>query len=327
MTGLRRAIAALGLLASAGCVTASERSASCAIADGDRLWLVGALDNWRASARADLHIDPHPLPDVVTLDAHCTYLLKTGRTDRMTSREHGGQPVLPDGKPVPLGPVSFATGAKDGYFVMSLPTVWHAAGVKSGLGVEGLMDGVLLHEIMHTRQAELAGPQLDTLARANGIGEDDLTDNIVQERFGEDPTYRAAYERERDLLFAAAGAASDAQARSLAREALAALRARRARFFADENAFYEAFDDIFLTMEGMGQWLAYRHYVSPRGGAIDPTTALREVRRDGSQWTQDEGLALILVVDRLLPDWQARAFRDPDWRAEALLAAATGDSQ
>ena len=35
-------------------------------------------------------------------------------------------------------------------------------------------------------------------------------------------------------------------------------------------------------------------------------------------------LALMLLVDRLLLNWQARAFRDPQWRAEALLAAATG---
>ncbi len=74
----------------------------------------------------------------------------------------------------------------------------------------------------------------------------------------------------------------------------------------------------------MGQWLAYRHYMSARGGSLDAETALREVRRDGSQWSQDEGLALMLLVDRLLPNWQTRAFRDPQWRAEALLAAATG---
>ena len=94
--------------------------------------------------------------------------------------------------------------------------------------------------------------------------------------------------------------------------------------FTGKRRFYRAFDDIFLTMEGMGQWLAYRHYMSARGGSLDAETALREVRRDGSQWSQDEGLALMLLVDRLLPNWQARAFRDPQWRAEALLAAATG---
>lgn len=232
---------------------------------------------------------------------------------------------MPNGKELPLGPISFATGDVDGYFVMSLPSVWRAAGVKSGLGVEGLMDGVLLHEIMHTRQAELAGPLLDALARANGVSEDELTDDIVQNRFGKDPAYRAAYERERDLLFSAAAAADDREARRIAREALSALRERRARFFSGGKAFYSDFDDIFLTMEGMGQWLAYRHYLSPRGGSIDPATALREVRRDGSQWTQDEGLALILVVDRLLPGWQTRAFREPEWRAEAMLAAVVGE--
>ena len=34
---------------------------------------------------------------------------------------------------------------------------------------------------------------------------------------------------------------------------------------------------------------------------------------------------LMLVADRLLPDWPARAFREPDWRADNLLAAAVGD--
>jgi hypothetical protein len=322
---VRVALLGLGLFASAGCATVPASGASCTMTESDRVWVEGALANWQVSAREDLHIDSNPLPDVVTLDDRCTYVLPHGRTDRMTSREHHGHPALPDGKQVPLGPVSFATGDVDGYFVMSLPSVWRAAGVASGLGVEGLMDGVLLHEIMHTRQAALAGPQLDALARAHGVAENDLTDNIVQDRFGKDPAYRAAYERERDLLFAAAVASSDAQARSLAAQALAAIRARRARFFAGDKAFYSEFDDIFLTMEGMGQWLAYRHYLGPRGGAIDPATALREVRRDGSQWTQDEGLALILVVDRLLPRWQARAFREPDWRAASLLAAAIGD--
>ena len=75
-------------------------------------------------------------------------------------------------------------------------------------------------------------------------------------------------------------------------------------------------------MEGMGQWLAYRHLLSPRGGAVPPAQALAAMRRGGQQWSQDHGLALLLVVDRLLPGWQQRAFRDPDWRAERLLAAA-----
>ena len=62
--------------------------------------------------------------------------------------------------------------------------------------------------------------------------------------------------------------------------------------------------------------------LSPEGGGLTPADALRGVRRNGRWWSQDEGLALMLVVDRLLPGWQQRAFRDPDWRAERLLTAA-----
>ena len=76
----------------------------------------------------------------------------------------------------------------------------------------------------------------------------------------------------------------------------------------------------------MGQWLIYRYFVAPAGGAVAPEDALRAVRRGGRWWSQDEGLALMLVVDRLLPDWRARAFRDPDWRAEHLLEAAVAGS-
>ena len=324
MTRTRSPILALGLLLSAACTGAAAQEDGCVMTQGDRTWLKGALDNWQVSPQRDLGIDPDPLPDVVTLDDRCLYIMPAGRFDRMVGTPHEGRPSLPDGRELPLGPVSFATGSATDYFVMSLPSVWRAANVQSGLGVEGLMDGVLLHEIMHTRQGGLAGPLLDRLGRANGVSEDDLNDDMVQNRFGDDAAYRAAYERERDLLFAAAAAPSDAEARRIGRDALAAMRDRRARFFTGKRRFYRAFDDIFLTMEGMGQWLAYRHYMSARGGSLDAETALREVRRDGSQWSQDEGLALMLLVDRLLPNWQTRAFRDPQWRAEALLAAATG---
>ena len=100
------------------------------------------------------------------------------------------------------------------------------------------------------------------------------------------------------------------------------MRARRARFLSGENAAFAAFDDVFLTMEGAGQWLVYRYFRSPEGGAASAGTALNETRRGGRQWSQDEGLVLVLTLDRLLPDWRVRAFRHPDWLAERLLAAA-----
>src|SRR5690606_17590855 len=271
--------------------------------------------------REYLRLEPRPLPTVFAIDGACTYRLPEGAVAAASGLPHEGQPRFPDGGEAPLGPISFASG-EGGYFAMSLPSVWREAGVGSPLGLETLMTGVLLHEMMHIRQIALAAEALGDAAERAGIADDDLTDDIVQERFGADPAYLAAYVAERDALFAAADAASDDEARRLAAEALGLMRERRQRWFTGDKASFAALDDVFLTMEGMGQWLIYRYFRSPEGGGLAPADARPAVRRGGRRWSQDEGLALLLVVDRLLPGWQARAFRDPDWRAERLLAAA-----
>jgi hypothetical protein len=291
------------------------------MAPADRAWLSQALDLWRKTEPARLGLPAQALPTVVAADATCTYLLPPAGFAAMTARPHGETVVMPDGAEVPVGPISFASG-EGGYFAMSLPSVWRSAGIDSEFGLERMMTGVLLHEMMHIRQAELAARTMGGAAAAAGIADDALTDDIVQERFGGDADYVAAFDRERETLFAAATAPDDTEARRLAAEGLALMRARRARWFTGDKASFAALDDTFLTMEGMGQWLIYDYFRSAAGGGLSAGDALRAVRRNGRWWSQDEGLALLLVVDRLLPGWQQRAFRDPDWRAERLLAAA-----
>jgi hypothetical protein len=293
---------------------------------GDRAWLERALGNWQRAERDDLLLEPQPLPEVLAIDARCTYRLPAGHLAQLNGLPHDGTVHLPGGNEAALGPISFASGDAGGYFAMSLPSVWREAGVTSEVGLERLMDGVLLHEIMHTRQTALANAVLGPLVAETGIPDDELGDDIVQQRFGDDPDYAAAWAAERDLLFAAAAAPDHAEARRLAARALERMRARHARWFTGDNAAFASLDEVFLTMEGMGQWLIWRYLLSPEGGGYSPEQALPAVRRGGRQWSQDEGLALILVVDRLLPGWQERAFRDPDWRATNQLAAAVAGS-
>jgi hypothetical protein len=311
-------LAALALALAGG----SAASASdCAMSPEDRAWLEAALINWQQAEVELLQLPAQPLPTIAAIDAQCTYLLPEGNFEQAQSQPHNGTATLPDGAEAPVGPVSFASGA-GGYFAMSLPSVWAAAGVTSEVGLETLMDGVLLHEMMHIRQTALATAALAEPVRAAGVPDDELTDDIVQQRFGGDPEYAAAWGAERDLLFAAAAAAEDAEAKQLAAQALAMMRARHERWFTGDKAGFRAIDNVFLTMEGMGQWLIYRYFRSTKGGGYLPAQVVPTVRRGGRQWSQDHGLGLMLVVDRLLPGWQQRAFRDPDWRAEQLLEAA-----
>lgn len=319
---IARTLAAL--VAAAVLTGATPAAPSCRPSAADLAWRDRALANWRVAERTLLNLAPAPLPTTIMVEARCTY---TGRLDRRgrlawTAAPHDDRVVFPDGNKAGVGPISFAA---PGYFAMSLPSVWRAAGVTSGLGLERLMDGVLLHELMHTRQFYFANPRLAALTRQFGLPED-IGDDSLQEHFQADPAYRTAYEAERDMLFAAAAAPSDVGARALAANALGRMRARRAQWFVGAEAKWLPLDDLFLTMEGLGQWVAFAWYRSPRGGAVPAARALTEVRRGGKQWTQDEGLALFLVVDRLVPGWQADAFAPTPMLAEALLARAAGVS-
>ena len=61
-------------------------------------------------------------------------------------------------------------------------------------------------------------------------------------------------------------------------------------------------------MEGAGQWAAYQFVMSrpePHGSGEDALASLRGRRR---AWSEDEGLALFLLLDALVPSWQAQIF-------------------
>jgi hypothetical protein len=228
---------------------------------------------------------------------------------------------LPDGTRIPAQVTSFAKPGKGGAFlVMSLPSVWREK-VTSDLGLERLMHAVLLHEATHTAHTEFVSRELDDLTRRYGLP-DDISDDSLQEEFSADPAYVADYVKERDLFYAAAAAASDAQAVQLAREGLAALRERRAKWFPGDKEKWAALDDVFLAMEGLGQWAAYAWLIDPKGAGVDASFALKQMRRGGKRWTQDEGLAIFLVIDRLAPNWQSRMLGKQPPTLEAALSLA-----
>jgi len=314
----------------AACLSATTVSAApetCRLGADDQAWIDGALANWDYATATLLRLPPAELPQIVAVDAHCqaNALPVSGQPIVWNGRLHAGEMQLPDGGKAPVGVVAFAgpdgTGPRDGFFVMSMPSIWREAGVASELGLETLMDGVLLHEMMHTRQFASLNPHLAALSRKYGLP-DDINDDSLQRAFEGDADYVQAFRAETELLYAAAAAPDDAEARRLAREALAAMRARHARWFTGANAKWAPLDDVFLQMEGLGQWLIYKWYVDGPRRTYAPDVAERAVRRRKTQWSQDQGLGLMLVVDRLVPDWRARAFAPEPALAEELLALA-----
>ena len=317
-------VAAIAAALALSCSQAArpDEAGPCKMDAVDEAWVRGAVTNWDFVARVKLRLASGVMPETIVFDKTCAFALVRGASRvRWNASAHHGKVRLPDGSEIPVGVVSFAKpDAKGTFFVMSLPSVWRGK-VTSGLGLERLMHAVALHESSHTVQATALARQLDDLERVYGFPED-ITDDSLQEMFSSKPGYVADYGKERDLFYAAATAKDPVEAKRMAREGLAAYRARRAKWFTGDAKKYAALDEVFLSMEGLGQWAGYAWLADARGANVDPAVALKEMRRGGKHWTQEEGLAIFMVLDRLLPQWQGRFFRsEPSTLEEALAAA------
>jgi hypothetical protein len=323
LRGFAVIVAAMGTHAAA-----QDDAHGCRLSPSDRSWAVEALAAWQFVAREKLQIGGRPLPRIILFDERCSYSLLPGAGQRQSwiGRLHGGKVRLPNRQTLSIVPTAYAASDIDtgmGFFVMSLPAIWRAAGHRTPLGLEAFLQGVMIHELTHTYQYEFLSPLLNRLSDRNLLAPDQ-TDESLQRAFRANASYVADFERERDILFRAAATPDEQQARMLACEALARMRARRGKYFVGANARWAPLDELYLTMEGEGQWAMYSWWTDPRAKGLAPAIVLPQIRSASRSWVQDEGLALFLVIDRLIPSWQRLAFARRSETAGSLLARACG---
>lgn len=277
---------------------------TCAPADADRLWIDELLAAWNHASRTVLHEEPQALPLIVFFDESCAWRLEPGRP--LAGAFHGGRIGLPDSREIAPRLTTFVATYGDRqlpYLVMAMPSVWRAEPRHADQpSLPQLMRAVFTHEMAHARQAAGIGHRLDAVQREYGLP-DDLNDDVVQDRFAGVPGFRQAYERERDLLYQAARETDAAARRAVVAASVAAMRARRDTYFTGRDAIFAQLEDIFLGMEGLGQFVAYR--TAMRDGMLHDE-AVAFMRGGGRSWSQDEGLAAFLVIDALLPGWERR---------------------
>jgi hypothetical protein len=309
-------ILALVLLA-AGCTPAPQQPPlACDVSASDRAWMERAIAAWRFSVREITGVRPEGDFGAVFFDGACVLTSPNALSAAneaaatWTAAPHTGTVTLPNGDDMPAGVTSFASGEGSSFFVMSTPSVWQAGGVRGDpLDLDALMVFVLLHEGSHVAQMATYGQRVGALAESNHLPED-FNDDSMQRRFEETPAFTASILRETDLFVEAAGAADDAEALRLAREARAMMRARAARHFVGDLAYYTEAEALFLAFEGSGQWAGYRWLIHPQGMALEPDLARRAAMRS-RWWSQNEGLAIALTLDRLGPaNWHEVAFGD-----------------
>ncbi|WP_421729202.1 hypothetical protein [Brevundimonas sp.] len=318
----------------AGPELASALSAQCRFTGEPRQWTAQALDAWARLDRERLRIDNPITPTIALFDQACVYRLTPdrrgdfnagGRRFRTSAESHTGQVAIPDGSTVPAQRLAFAAPTSEGmFFIMALPALWRADGAERR-DPRLLAIVVFMHEFTHTQQADGLGARVDRLLSL-GLPED-ANDDIVQDRFAGRPGYQAMWEAERDTLYRAVSAPDAGSARSHLNDGLQQMRERQARWFTGPDALYAEADDVFLTMEGTGNWSAWAWLTDPRGGRMSSADAIAFVRGGSGHWSQDEGLAIMLAVDRLLPQWPALAFGPRAATAEEMANRAVQPSR
>ena len=299
---------ALILIAFAALLAPSSASAAaCTMTKAERHWIDSSLGAWRHMERR-MELPRQSSPTIVLFNRSCRFERRAGQT-AWAGETHKGMIRLPDGGRAPAQVTSFAgNNEKTGepFFVMALPSIWTAAKLPIARTPLGLT-GVFLHEFSHTRQTPALAPVFQAAERLHKM-EDDFSDDSLQKQFQGNAAYAAEAQRERDLLWAAAIELDPIKARDLARQALVAMEARQKRWFVGPNAYWKAYDDLFLTMEGFGQWVAYAWLSDPKGSGLSGEAARQRMRGSRKWWSQEEGLAMFLVINRFVPHWPQRAF-------------------
>jgi hypothetical protein len=313
-------------------------AAPCAFPASELAWLQSALDGWERVSREDLRVDPSSLPWIVLYDASCTWHLAQDPSSAIESRpidaqltfagkpvpvraaSHNGMFVLPNGSPQSVEPKASTSLYRNGraaFFAMAMPSVWRSREISAPTRAEFLL-GVFSHEMTHIRLMLPINRVVRELARTHDLVYP-MNDDVVQAEFGRVSGFESMFGRERDTFYRAALETDPVKRRHLTERALEIVRSRHARYFTGEKEVYARLEGLFLAMEGVGQWAAYRVSL-PR--VTNPIEVVRLVRDSRRFWSQDEGLALFLLIDAMVPDWRSRVFSDTPASPFALLEEA-----
>jgi len=315
---------------------AAPRPAACDMTAASR-WIQEWLAAWELTSREILGLPDVPAPGLVFFDSLCVFSTLPvaapgakaqkgpslrGESLRWYATPHGDTLRLPTRRQeVTLLSFTDNDPRHGPYFVMAAPSYW-ASRVGATAAQPGGMTGVFLHEFTHTRQMAGVGKIIGPIDKSWKF-EKELDDDAVQHRFGKDSVYVASYLEERDRFWLAAAAGPRDSVRLLAAEALAMMRARREKYFTGDDAVFATLDDLWLSMEGAAQWTAAAWLAHPKGGGLTRDAAITRMLGRRRWWSQDESLAIFLVVDRLLAGWPKLVFRDPSAGVLELLEKAT----
>ncbi len=298
--------------------------ADCLPDEAEMAWLSKTITVWKQVRSEALSLDDAKLPWLVLFDEKCVlninpdakFFSGTGQallrmlgdeSVALYSSEHNGKVTLPDSSIISPALISFAAtydSGKRSFFAASLPSIWrkapHLAAEKN---LETLVRSVYIHELTHTYHRNFFA-QLDLIEK--GLKDVEVfDDDVVQNVFGKDVEFRKDFLEEIAIAAKAVETSDRSSKRKAARQIAGLMSERRRKFYSKQNRVYTKIEDIFLTMEGVANWAAYKAAIVD---GLNSGEAKQLIRRGGKYWSQEQGILLFLLIDDLLPNWQKTVF-------------------
>jgi hypothetical protein len=273
---------------------------------------------WELIANDILKIQPHEPPFMLFFDDEYLYTNSNkspkysieingpkffGKELNWIKTKHNDSLTLPTNQRVAIGLMSFTapvgSGSDKAFFVMGVPSFWKDAKVTSKeLGDENLYTSVFLHEFAHTLQNKIFGVKLEQFERDNKF-KFELSDDMIQQDLEKDSIYTKKIKAEIKMFYDAFYSGDLSETKQLATKGLEMFNKRQKEYFINDRAIYKTLDNFFLTMEGIGQYIAVAWLIHPKGGNVDIGKAVKGMRRGGRWWSQDESLAMFLIYTKI----------------------------
>ncbi len=229
---------------------------------------------------------------------------------------HNDTLTIPNGQRIPIQLMTFAAPSEqknvEAFFVMAAPIFWENTGIESNeVSLDKLLTGVFLHEFGHTRQMNGIGSKI-TKIENNHTFKYEISDDIIQDYFINDSLYVKEYNKEINFFYSASNANTKEELHRLTKQGIDLLKERQKTYLIPENKILVEMDNIFLSMEGLGQYMIVSWLTHAKGGNYPLDIAIKATRRGGKWWSQDEGLALFIILSKMKnPNWKIMFSNNP----------------
>jgi len=251
-----------------------------------------------------------------------------GKDQIWKSGKHHDSILLPNDQVIRAGLMSFAAPFENNkpFFVMSALPIWEKRSAPGKLiSAADLATAVFLHEFSHSQQLAGFGKKVEEIEKRFGSDQFPINDDIIQRVFKKDSDYVRSYRMEVDLFYKALFSRSIDEMKVITKQALTLMNKRQDRFKLSSDVPYALMDDIFLSMEGLGQYSAFQWLTEKAQIENSYNNIVNEFRRDGRIWSQDEGLVMFLLFSRLgKPNWKEDMFGSHPKMIRELLQQAVG---